>query len=71
MSHLLGSVGMLNHGVTFNLGSAKVCSPAIFEICFSYHKDIWIAVTYYYIYFYLYVPFPFTAILKLKNLTAS
>ena len=42
---------MLNHGVTFNLGSAKVCSPAIFEIYFSYHKDIWIAVTYYYIYF--------------------
>ena len=28
------------HGVTFNLGSAKLCSPAIFETCFSYEKDI-------------------------------
>ena len=25
---------MLFHGVTFKLGSAKVCSPAIFEIYF-------------------------------------
>ena len=25
---------MLNHGVTFNLGTAKVCSTAIFEINF-------------------------------------
>ena len=40
---------MLNHGVTFNLGSAKVFSPTIFKTCFSNHKDIWIAVTYYYI----------------------
>ena len=30
---------------TFNFGSAKVCSPAIFEICFSCIKDIWIAAT--------------------------
>ena len=36
---------MYYHGVTFNFGSAKVCSPAIFEICFSYDKDIWIAET--------------------------
>ena len=43
---------MLNDGVTFFLGSAKVCSPAIFETHFSYHKDIGIAVTYYYIYYY-------------------
>ena len=27
---------MLNHGVTFNLDSAKVCSPAKFEKHFSY-----------------------------------
>ena len=33
------------HGVTF--GSAKVGSPAIFETCFSYHKDMWIAVAEY------------------------
>ena len=32
----------MRHGVTFNFSSAKVCSPAIFEICFSYAKDIWI-----------------------------
>ena len=36
---------MLHHGVIFNFGSAKVCSPAIIETCFSYNKDIWIAVT--------------------------
>ena len=38
----------MHHGVTFNFGSAKVCSPAIFVTCFSYEKDIWIAVTDYY-----------------------
>ena len=26
--------------MTFNFGSAKVCSPAIFETCFSYDKDM-------------------------------
>ena len=36
---------MYHHGVTFNFGSAKVCSPAIFETSFSYDKDIWIAAT--------------------------
>ena len=41
---------MLNRGVTFNLGSAKVCSPAMFETYFSCHKDIGIATAYYYIY---------------------
>ena len=35
----------MHHGVTFNFGSAKVCSPAIFETCFSCDKDIWIAAT--------------------------
>ena len=35
----------MNHGVTFNFGSVRVCSPAIFETCFSYDKDIWIAAT--------------------------
>ena len=29
---------MINHGVTFNLGSAKVSSPAIFETYVSYDK---------------------------------
>ena len=33
----------VHHGVTFNFGSAKVCSPAIFETFFSSDKDIWIA----------------------------
>ena len=49
MSHVLESVGILNNVVTFYLGSAKVYSPAIFKTYFSYHKDIWIAVTYYYL----------------------
>ena len=30
---------MQRHGMTFNFGSAKVCSPAIFETCFFY--DLW------------------------------
>ena len=57
-----GGVGV-DHGVTFNFGSAKVCSPAIFETSFSYDKDIWIAATDYYMHFYVLVPFPLTAIL--------
>ena len=48
------------------------CSHAIFEICFSYTKDIWIAATDYYMYFYIIVLFPLTAaILQLINFTAS
>ena len=39
--------------MVFNLGSAKVYSPAIIETCFSYDKDIWISSTDYYMYFYL------------------
>ena len=38
--------------VIFNFGFAKVCSPAIFETCWSYDKDIWIAATNYYMHFY-------------------
>ena len=34
----------VHHGVTFNFGSAKMYSPAIFETPFSYDKDIWITV---------------------------
>ena len=62
---------MLNHSVTFNLVSAKVCSPSIFEAYFSYHKDIWIAVIYQYIHFSLIILFSLTGILQLINLTAS
>ena len=40
------------HGVTFNFDSAKVCSPAMFETCFSYDKDVWITGTDYYMDFY-------------------
>ena len=39
----------MHHGMTFNFSSARVCSPAIFETCFSNGKDIWIASTDYYI----------------------
>ena len=42
--HWLGGVGV-NHGVTYNFGSAKVCSSAIFETSLSFDKDIWIAAT--------------------------
>ena len=38
---------------------------AIFEICFSYDKDILIAATDYYMYFYIIVLFPLTAVLQL------
>ena len=35
----------MHHGVTFNFGSVKVCSPAIFEKFFSYDKHILIVST--------------------------
>ena len=63
-------VGVHHHSVTFNFGSAKVCSPAIFETCFSYDKTILIVATDYYMYFYIIVLFPLTAILHLINFTA-
>ena len=47
----------MHHGVTFNFGSAKVYSPAIFETSFSYDKDIWIAAIDYYMHFYIIVRF--------------
>ena len=58
-------------GVTFNFGSAKVCSPAIFETSFSYDKDTWIAATDCYRHCYIIVRFPLTALLQLINFTAS
>ena len=61
----------MHHGVTFNFGSVKVCSPAIFETSFSYDKDIWIAATVYYMHFFIIVLFPLTSILQLINFTAS
>ena len=57
----------MHHGATFHFGSAKVCSPAIFETHFSYDKDIWVAVTDYYMRFYIIVLFPLAAILQLIN----
>ena len=53
----------MHHGMTFNFGSAKVCSPAMFETCFSYNKVLWIAATDYYMYFNIIVLFPLIAIL--------
>ena len=64
----------MHHRVIFNFGSAKLCSPAIFEISFSYDKDIWIiAATDYHVLFLrdLHVLFPLAAVLQLKNFTAS
>ena len=54
---------MHHHGVIFNFGSVKVCSPTIIETCFSCDKDIWIAGTDHYMFFYIIVLFPLSAIL--------
>ena len=67
---LVKGVGV-HHGVSFNFGSAKVCSRAIFETSFSYDKDIWIAAADYYMNFYIIVLFPLTSILQLINFTVS
>ena len=61
----------MHHGVTFNFGSAKVCSSAIFETSFSYDKDIWVDATDYYMHFNIIVLFLLIAILKLINFTVS
>ena len=62
---------MINHGVTFNLGWAKVCSPAIFETYFLYIKDIWIVTTDNNLFFHLNRLFLLTAVLQLINFAAS
>ena len=62
---------MLSNGVIFNLAPAKVCSPAIIEMYFSYDKDIWIAVIDYYVYFYLILLFLLVAILQFINFAVS
>ena len=61
----------MHHGVNFNFGSAKLCSPALFETCFSYDKYICIAATYYYMDFYIIVLFPLTSIRHLINFITS
>ena len=68
---MVGDAIILSHGVIFNLGNAKVCSPAIIEPYFSYDKDIGIAVTDYYLYFSLIVPFLLVTTLQFLNFTAS
>ena len=55
---------MLSHVVIFNVGSAKVCSPAIIETYFSYDSNILIAIADYHMYFYLIVLFLLVAILQ-------
>ena len=63
----------MHHGLTFNFGSAKVCSPAIFdfETSFSRDKYTWIAETDNYMHFNIIALFPLTAILHLIKFTAS
>ena len=61
----------MHHGVNFNFGCAKVCSPAIFETSFFYDNDIWIAASECYIHFYIIGLLPLTTILQLLNFTAS
>ena len=48
-----------------------MCLPAVFETCFSYDKDIWIAANDDYVYFYIIMIFPLTVIIQLINFTAS
>ena len=60
----------MHHHVTFNFGSLKMYTPAIFETFFCYDKEIWIAATDYYMHFYIIVLF-LTAIIQLINFTAS
>ena len=55
---------MLSPCVIYNLGSAKVCSPAIIETYLSYDKDIWIAATDYFMHFYFIVLFLLVPILQ-------
>ena len=62
---------MLSHGVIFNIGHAKVCSPAVIEAYFSYDKDIWIAVSDNCMSFYLIVLFLSVVTLQLISFTAS
>ena len=62
---------MHHHGVTFNFGSAKVCSPATLETCFSYDKDIWFTATDYYMYLYIVVLIPLTSVLQVIDFTVS
>ena len=54
----------MHHGMTFNFGPAKLCSPAISETCYSYDKDIWIAAPDNYFYFYIIMLFLLTATLQ-------
>ena len=54
----------MHHCVTFNFYSAKVCSPAIFETCFSHDNDPWIVAIGYCMCFYIIVLFPVTPILQ-------
>ena len=62
---------MGNHGVTYNLGSAKAFSSAIFETSFSNDKDIWIAATDYYMHFYIIVLLPWTTVFQLPYLSVQ
>ena len=50
--------------MTFNFDPVKVCSPAIFETCLSYDKDIWIVTIDYYVYLYTIVLFLLATILQ-------
>ena len=71
MGHCLGTVGMVNHGVTINLGSAIMYSPAIFQTYFTYHKDMDCCYLLSYILLYLFVLYLMTAMLQLIDITAS
>ena len=60
----------MQHGMTFNFGSAKVRSPAVFETSFSYDKDMWIAATDYCMHFYTIVLFPYLQLFNIQLLNS-
>ena len=58
---------MHNHGVTFELTSARMLDVSKSMTYFSNNKAIWIATTDYCMHFFLVVLFPLIAILQLIN----
>ena len=64
MIYWLDCAGVQSHGVTLDLGCARMFSTATFKTYISYHHAIWIGATYYYIYFYLNVLYILTGLLQ-------
>ena len=67
------AISYCDRGMTFDLGSTKTFSTAIFETYF-YHKNMWVTATdynMYNMYIHLIVLSPLTVIFQLINFTVS